>query len=206
MNINEDILSLPGFSHSKNVRVVGPDGEQLGIMQLSAAQHNAYDRGLDVVLIAPAADPPVCRIMDYGKFRFERDKREKEAKKKQQIVEVKEIQFFCHIDVNDFNTKVNHAKRFLGDGNKVRVVVKFKGRQITHMDLGRDLLKRFEEAVEGIGTPEKQPLLEGRALVEVFGPVKAAKDAKEKDAKEPAEKSAPASDTVSEEKAGNAEA
>ena len=100
MTINEGITSLQGFNRSKQVRVIGPAGEQLGVMALQNAQNTAYDRGLDLVLIAPQGEPPVCRIMDYGKFRFERDKKEKEARKKQQIAEIKEIQLSCHIDVN----------------------------------------------------------------------------------------------------------
>ncbi|MBQ5390154.1 MAG: translation initiation factor IF-3, partial [Clostridia bacterium] len=117
--INDDI-------RAKEVRVIGDDGEQIGILPLSQAKEIAYDKGLDLVLISPQADPPVCRVMDYGKFRFERDKKEKEAKKKQQTVELKEIQLSCRIDTHDFETKANHAKRFLGDGNKVRVCLKFK--------------------------------------------------------------------------------
>lgn len=187
MTINDEIDSLHGFGPSKMVRVIGPESEQLGMMQLSAAQNNAYDRGLDIVLIAPQADPPVCKIMDYGKFRFERDKREKEAKKKQQVVEIKEIQLSCHIDVNDFNTKVNHAKRFLSDGNKVRVLVKFKGRQMTHQEIGRELISRFEEACAEMGAPEKAPILEGRNLVMFIAPLKPGKDKPAKAEAKPAE-------------------
>lgn len=166
--INEEIK----FAPTKIIRVVGPDSEQLGLMQYSNARKSAFDQGYDLVLIAPQADPPVCRIMDYGKFRFERDKREKEAKKKQQVSELKEIQLTCQIDTNDFNTKVNHALRFLSDGNKVRTVVKFRGRQVTHDNLGRELLDRFCEAVSELGAPDKKPTLEGRNLSVTISPVK----------------------------------
>ena len=172
MTINEGITSLQGFNRSKQVRVIGPAGEQLGVMALQNAQNTAYDRGLDLVLIAPQGEPPVCRIMDYGKFRFESDKKEKEARKKQQIAEIKEIQLSCHIDVNDFNTKVNHALRFLGNGDKVRVMVKFRGRQITHSELGVELLKKFEQACAEKGTVEKAPAIEGRSMIMFISPLK----------------------------------
>ena len=112
----------------------------------------------------PSAEPAVCRIMDYGKFRFERDKKDKENKKKQQKVDIKEVQLSCKIDTNDFNTKVNHAKRFLTDGNKVRVVVRFKGRQMAHQEIGAELLERFAAAVSELGCMDKKPVLEGRNL------------------------------------------
>ncbi len=133
----------------------------------------AYEKDLDLVLIAPTAQPPVCRIMDYGKYRFERDKKEKEAKKKQTVVEVKEIQLSCRIDTHDFETKANHAHRFLEDGNKVRVVVKFKGREMSHLDIGREILEKFEEACKDAGTADKRPALEGRFMSMIINPVKA---------------------------------
>lgn len=168
LTINEDI----GFAPSKIIRVVGEEGEQVGMISFSTALDNAYDKGLDLVLIAPQADPPVCRIMDYGKFRFERDKREKEARKKQQIIEVKEIQLTCHIDTNDMNTKINHARRFLNEGNKVKVLVKFKGRQMSHLEVGHQLLTKFEEACADLGKSEKRPILEGRSLAMFLIPLK----------------------------------
>ena len=133
----------------------------------------AYDQGLDLVLMASQATPPVCKIMDYGKFRFEREKREKEAKKKQQVIELKEIQLSCRIDTHDFETKVKHAHRFLSAGNKVRVVMKFKGREMSHMNIGREIIERFEEACAELGTVEKKPVLDGRFLSMVISPVKA---------------------------------
>lgn len=177
MTTNEAIFSLPGFNRGKQVRVIGSDGEQVGVIKLENALDMAYDKGFDLVLIAPQGDPPVCRIMDYGKFRFERDKKEKEARKKQQIAELKEIQLSCHIDVNDFNTKVNHALRFLGNGDKVKVMVRFRGRQMTHTEIGAELLKKFEAACAEKGNVDKAPVMEGRSMIMFLSPLKtAAKD------------------------------
>ena len=163
--INEEI-------REKEVRVIGDNGETLGLMSAAAALKIAYDRGLDLVLIAPQATPPVCRIMDYGKYRFDREKKEKEAKKKQQIVELKEVQLSCRIDVHDFETKARNAVRFLTAGNKVRVVVRFRGREMAHQELGHDVLARFEAAVASAGTVEKKPVLDGRNMTMVIAPVK----------------------------------
>ncbi len=167
LQINEEI-------RAKEVRIIGDDGEQIGVLATSKALEMAYEKDLDLVLMAPNAEPPVCRIMDYGKYRFERDKREKEAKKKQTTVEVKEIQLSCRIDTHDFETKVKHAHRFLGDGNKVRVVVKFRGREMSHQDLGREMLEKFEQACEGLGSVDKRPTLEGRFMSMIVNPVKQA--------------------------------
>ena len=133
----------------------------------------AYDQGMDLVMMSAQANPPVCKIMDYGKFCFERDKRAKEAKKKQQVVELKEIQLSCRIDTHDFETKVKHALRFLGDGNKVRVVMKFKGREMSHMNIGKEVLEKFEAACAESGTVDKKPVLDGRFMSMVISPVKA---------------------------------
>ena len=165
MLINEDI-KFP------QVRVIGPEGETLGIMKSSAALEIAYDKGLDLVLMAAQSNPPVCKIIDYGKFRFEKDKREKEAKKKQTVVELKEIQLSCRIDVHDFETKANHAKKFLSQGNKVRVVLRFRGREMSHQEMGMEVLGKFEAAMEGFGTVEKRPVLDGRFMSMVVVPVK----------------------------------
>ncbi len=152
--------------------MIGVDGEQLGIMGINEAKTYAYDRDLDLVLIAPTATPPVCRAMDYGKFCFERDKKEKEARKKQQIVKVKEVQLSCRIDTHDFETRVNQARKFLAGGDKVRAIVRFKGREMTHMDIGQDVLLRFQEACKGVGNAEKAPITEGRYMSVVLAPVK----------------------------------
>ena len=165
MLINEDIKA-------KEVRVIGEDGEPIGIMTPDAALKIAYDQGYDLVLMAPQAQPPVCRIMDYGKFRFERDKKEKEAKKKQQVVELKEIQLSCRIDTHDFETKVRHAQRFLSDGNKVRVVMRFKGREMSHMAIGQEIMQKFRESCSEKGAVDKAPVLDGRILSMVIAPVK----------------------------------
>ena len=168
--INEKIEFAPG----KNIRVIGDSGEQYGILTFSNALRTAYDKGQDLVLMNAQSDPPVCKIMDYGKFRFDRDKKEKEARKKQKTVEIKEIQLTCLIDTNDFNTKVNHARRFLTDGNKVKVMVKFKGRQMSRQDVGKELLNRFQEACRELGSPEKAPVLVGRNMIMFIAPAKTA--------------------------------
>ena len=156
----------------KKIRVVGSDGEQLGIMSSDEALGKAYDEGLDLVMMAPSAVPPVCKIMDYGKYRFERDKKEKEARKKQQVVEVKEIQLSYRIDTHDFDTKAKHALRFLGDGNKVRVVLRFKGREMSHVAMGSELMARFEAACAEMGTVDKKPVLDGRIMSMIIVPIK----------------------------------
>ncbi len=173
--INEDIKAELKCSDSKMFRVISNEGEQLGMLTFIDALEKAYDEDLDLVLMSAQSDPPVCKIMDYGKFRFDRDKSEKEAKKKQQTIETKEIQLSCRIDVNDFNTKVNHAHRFLKSGNKVKVIVKFKGRQMTHLDIGKQLLEQFKEACNELGTVEKPPVLEGRFMSMMIVPAKATK-------------------------------
>ena len=166
MLINEDI-------REKEVRLIGENGESLGEkVPTTQALKMAYDRGLDLVLIAPQATPPVCRIMDYGKYRFDREKKEKEARKKQQTIELKEVQLSCRIDVHDFETKARNAQKFLAAGNKVRVVVRFKGREMAHQELGRDVLTRFEEAMKPAGVVEKRPVLDGRLMTMVVVPAK----------------------------------
>ena len=165
MTINEEIKA-------KEVRVIGPDGETIGVMSTDAALNAAYDQGYDLVLMAPQAVPPVCRIMDYGKYRFERDKKEKEAKKKQQVIELKEIQLSCRIDTHDFETKLRHAKRFLTDGNKVRVVMRFKGREMSHVSIGQEIMTKFQEACADLGNVDKAPVLDGRFMSMVITPLK----------------------------------
>ena len=141
-------------------------------MKIDDARAYAYNNGVDLVLIVANATPPVCRAIDYGKFCFERDKREKEAKKKQVVVKVKEIQLSCRIEQHDFDTRVNHAKKFLAEGNKVKAVVRFKGREMSHMELGREVIAKFEAALAGVGAAEKKPSLDGRFMSIVFSPVK----------------------------------
>ena len=163
--INDDI-------RAKEVRVIGADGEQVGILPLDDAKELAYDKGLDLVLISPQADPPVCRVMDYGKYRFEKEKKQKEAKKKQQIVKVKEIQLSCRIDTHDFETRANHARKFLEGGDKVKVIVRFKGREMAHQDIGRAMLEKFLEACADAGTSEKGISLDGRFMSTIIAPNK----------------------------------
>ena len=158
MLINEQI-------EAKEIRVIGADGEQLGIMSTEQALRMAYNDGLDLVMMTGNATPPVCKIMNFGKFRFEREKKEKEAKKKQQVVELKEIQLSCRIENHDFETKLKHARRFLEGGDKVKVCVKFKGREMSHTAIGQDIITRFGEACTDIGVIEKQPVLDGRQMI-----------------------------------------
>ncbi len=165
MIINEDI-------RFPEVRVVGVEGEAIGIMSSDAALKLAYDKGYDLVLMSAQAQPPVCRIMDYGKYRFERDKKEKEAKKKQQTVELKEIQLSCRIDTHDFETKLRHAQRFLESGNKVRVVMRFRGREMSHVSIGQELMSKFREACSEMGSVDKPPVLDGRIMSMVISPLK----------------------------------
>ena len=140
--INEEI-------RDKEVRLVSADGEQLGIMTAQEALSKAEEANLDLVKISPNAVPPVCKLMDYGKFKFEQTKREKEAKKNQRVVEIKEVRMSPGIDVNDFNVKLRNAQKFLADGDRVKVTVRFRGREMTHTEIGRDLLLKFAEQCGG---------------------------------------------------------
>lgn len=155
--INEQI-------RDREVRVIGEDGEQLGIMSAKEAQKLAEEAGLDLVKIAPQAKPPVCRIVDYGKFRYEQARKEKEAKKKQRTIEIKEIRLSPNIDANDLNTKVQAAKKFLEKGNRVKVTLRFRGREMAHMQMGKGILDDFAASLEGVATVEKAPKVEGRAM------------------------------------------
>lgn len=169
--VNEEIQKS-GISLSRQMRVIGTEGEQMGVLTLANALNAAYDKGLDLVLIAPGGEMPVVKIMDYGKFRFDRDKRKKEARKNQQKISIKEVQLSCQIDVNDFNVKVNNAKRFLKGGDKVKVLVIFRGRQMSHQDIGRDLLQKFAADVSEFGNVDKAPIMEGRSMSMLISPVK----------------------------------
>ena len=170
--VNNKDLPINDEIKVAEVRVIGSNNEQLGVMKIEDAKAYAYNNGVDLVLIAPTATPPVCRAIDYGKFCFERDKREKEAKKKQVIVKIKEVQLSCRIEKHDFETRVNHAKKFLAEGNKVKAVVRFKGREMSHMELGREVIEKFMVACEGVGNAEKKPILEGRFMSVILSPVK----------------------------------
>ena len=161
--LNEDI-------RDSEIRLIGSQGEQLGIMSADAALKIADEQGLDLVKISPQATPPVCKLMDYGKFRFEQGKREKEAKKNQHVVEVKEIRMSPGIDVGDFNTKLKNAQKFLADGNRVKVSVRFRGREMAHTEIGKDLLVRFAEQSADVATLDKEPKMEGRSMSMFLSP------------------------------------
>ena len=155
--INEQI-------RDKEVRVIGEDGEQLGVMSTKEAQKLADDAGLDLVKIAPTAKPPVCKIVDYGKYRYEQARKEKEAKKKQKTVEIKEIRLSPNIDTNDLNTKMNAARKFLSKGDKVKVTLRFRGREMAHMANSKHILDDFAENLSDVATLEKAPKVEGRSM------------------------------------------
>ena len=155
--INEEI-------RDREVRVIDADGSQLGIMPAREALRIAGNKNLDLVKIAPQARPPVCRIMDYGKFRFEQAKRDKESRRNQHTVEIKEIRMSLNIDTHDFATKANHAMDFLKDGDKVKVTVRFRGREMAHTELGSVLLKKFAETCGEVSVLDKSPKLEGRSM------------------------------------------
>ena len=152
--INEQI-------RDKEVRLIGPDGEQLGIMSAKEAYFKAKDANLDLVKIAPTAKPPVCKIIDYGKYRYELARKAKEAKKKQKTVETKEIRLSPNIDTNDLNTKVNQARKFLSKGAKVKVSLRFRGREMAHRDVGREILDSFYKELEDVSTVDKPAKMEG---------------------------------------------
>ena len=155
--INEQI-------RDKEVRLIGADGEQLGIMSAKEAFKLAQDAELDLVKIAPTAKPPVCKIMDYGKFRYEQQKREKEAKKKQHIVEVKEIRLSPNVEINDLKTKANNARKFIEKGDKVKVTLRFRGREMAHISSNAHVLDDFAKMLEDIASVVKAPKLEGRNM------------------------------------------
>ena len=161
--LNEEI-------RDKEVRVIGADGAQLGIMTAAAANAMAEEQELDLVKISPNAVPPVCKIMDYSKFCYDQKKREKDAKKNQKVVEIKEIRMSPSIDTNDLNTKIKAAMKFLSDGNRVKVSVRFRGREMAHTNLGEKLLMDFAEACSEAATMEKNPKLEGRFMAMFLTP------------------------------------
>ena len=176
MQINEQI-------RDREVRVISSTGEQLGIMSAKDALKKAEEKNLDLVKIAPTAKPPVCKIMDYGKYRFEQAKREKEARKNQKVVEIKEIRLSLNIDTHDFQTKVNHAEKFLKAGNslnresrpsckKVKVSIRFRGREMAHPELGLTSMEKFAEACSEFSSIEKPAKLEGRQMLMFLAPVK----------------------------------
>jgi len=175
--VNRDILA-------RQVRVVDEEGEQMGILELVDAVVAAENRDLDLVEVAPNSEPPVCKIMDYGRYKYTQQKKGKEAKKRQKIIELKEVKMRIKIDEHDYEFKKNHAARFLNDGNKAKVTIMFRGREVTHPDLGRKLLQRVANELIEICTIEQHPLLEGRNMTMVLAPNKAAGKAKGSSGKE----------------------
>ena len=149
----------------KEVRVIGEEGQQLGVMALRDALNMAKDAGVDLVMVSPSANPPVCRIVDYGKFKYEQLRREKEAKKKQKTIETKEVRLSPNIDVNDLNTKANHARKFLGKGDKVKVTLRFRGRELAHVDNGKAILNSFAEMLSDVAVVDKPAKFEGRSMI-----------------------------------------
>ena len=172
LTISKKELLINEQIRAQEVRVVSEDGEQLGIMPVSRALQVAADRNLDLVLIAPQAVPPVCRIMDYGKHKFEQAKREKEAKKNQKVIETKEIRLSLNIDDHDLETKLKSAAKFLNAGDKVKVSIRFRGREMAHPERGTELLKRVAEQIAEHGTVERMPKMEGRSMVMFIVPNK----------------------------------
>ncbi len=196
--INEEI-------QEKEIRLIGEDGEQLGLMSSEAAMAIAEEKELDLVMISPAAKPPVCKIMDYGKFRFEQSKREKEAKKNQRVMDVKEIRMSPGIGENDFNTKLKNGQKFLTDGDRLKVTVRFRGREMAHTSIGEKLLKDYAAKCAEIANLDKDPKLEGRTMSIFLSPKsqvqlkkeqKAKKQAEEKAAEQAVSDEAPAKETV----------
>ena len=172
-----EVLTIAKLDHQlneeiqdKEIRLIGADGAQLGIMSAEAANEMAEEQGLDLVKISPNATPPVCKIMDYSKFCYDQKKREKDAKKNQKVVEIKEIRMSPSIDTNDFNTKAKNAMKFLKEGNRVKVSVRFRGREMAHTNLGEKLLMEFAQACSELATMEKNPKLEGRFMAMFLTP------------------------------------
>ena len=163
MNVNEKI-------RAREVRLIDASGEQLGVKSKQEALEIAQKRELDLVLVAPNAKPPVCRIMDYGKYRYEQQKKEKEARKKQKVINLKEVRFTPGIGDHDFNTKLRNARKFIEKGDKVKASVRFRGRAITHKELGQEVLDRLAKEVEDIAAVESRPKMEGRNMFMMLTP------------------------------------
>ncbi|HEX7055902.1 MAG TPA: translation initiation factor IF-3 [Bacilli bacterium] len=161
--INEEI-------RAREVRLVGVNGEQIGIKPLREALQMASDLNLDLVNVAPQAKPPVCRIMDYGKYRYEMQKKEKEARKNQKVVDIKEVRFSANIEEHDYQTKLRNVVKFLKEQDKVKCSVRFRGREITHADIGQKVLERLAREIEEYGVVERKPKLEGRSMIMILGP------------------------------------
>ncbi|MGM7702286.1 translation initiation factor IF-3 [Pseudalkalibacillus sp. Hm43] len=164
MMVNEGI-------RAREVRLIGANGDQIGVKSRQEALEIAQNANLDLVLVAPNAKPPVCRIMDYGKYRYEQQKKEKEARKNQKTITTKEVRLSPNIEEHDFNTKLRNAKKFLEKGNKVKASIRFRGRAITHSELGREVLMRMAKECEELGTIESKPKMEGRSMFLILAPL-----------------------------------
>lgn len=163
--VNEKISSL-------KVRLVDENGEMVGVLSQKEALERAYKAGLDLVEVSPNADPPVCKILDYGKYKFEEQKRRAEIRKKQKIIEIKEIQLRPGIDIHDFEVKMRSARKFIEEGDKLKVTLRFRGRELSHQELGMDVLNRVKETLQDIAKVEQYPKLEGKRMIMVMGPAK----------------------------------
>ena len=170
MTISKQELQINEEIRDKELRVINSDGTQLGIMALNNALKLAAEQNFDLVKIAPQAKPPVCKIMDYGKYRFEQAKREKEARKNQKVIDIKEIRLSLNMDTHDFNTKLSHAKKFIASGNKVKVSIRFRGREMGHPEIGSEIMKRFAASCEDVANVEKPAKLEGRSMIMFLAP------------------------------------
>ncbi|WP_268877839.1 translation initiation factor IF-3 [Roseovarius litorisediminis] len=155
---------------SDEIRLIGADGENAGVVTPARAMEMADEAGLDLVEISPNADPPVCKIMDFGKYKYETQKRESEARKKQKVIEVKEVKFRPNTDTHDYDVKMRSVVKFLNNGDKVKVTLRFRGREMAHLDLGRQLLERVASDIESVGKVENMPKMEGRQMIMIIGP------------------------------------
>ncbi len=162
---------MNGRIRAPEIRLIGADGENVGVVTPARGMELAEQAGLDLVEISPNATPPVCKIMDFGKYKYEQQKRESEARKKQKVIEVKEVKFRPNTDVHDYDVKMRNVVKFLENGDKVKVTLRFRGREMAHQNLGRDLLERVAEDVKEIGKVENMPKMEGRQMVMMIGPV-----------------------------------
>lgn len=170
LNISVKELQINEEIRDKELRVIDSDGSQLGIISVDQALSLAGEKNLDLVKIAPQVNPPVCKIMDYGKYRFEQAKREKEARKNQRVIDIKEVRLSLNIDTHDFNTKLNNALKFIGKGDKVKVSIRFRGREMGHPEIGYDTMRRFAEACSETAVVEKPAKLEGRNMLMFLAP------------------------------------
>jgi translation initiation factor IF-3 len=168
--ISKDNLRINEEIRAKEIRVTSADGSQLGVMTVREGLRLAEEKHLDLVEIAPNAKPPVCRIMDFGKYRYEQQKREKEAKKKQKVVTVKEVKLRPNIETHDFNVKFKSALRFIEEGNKVKVTIMFRGRELSHPELGKDILQKMANELKDFVTIEREPKLEGKNMIMILAP------------------------------------